>query len=409
MKNESFKWCLTLMVLSLFSFMARSQDVIPKRSFEMGLSGAMMNLTRTSVTDFHQTEGGDYIFTLEQKFLYGGAGLYAALELRKAIYLDAQATLGLTRYYNDGVLKQGGSLMAGPGLQLRPFTRSEWIQPYIRVGLNYYRKDFPTRYFGQFDGDVTKEAVWKAEDDWNKGYTFDSDSFFSFSAGLGVIGWLGNRFGVRFQGQYLKTVGSNGACFAQADGGILFRFGGIDKRKVSADRYVRANLSDYDAIYRDRLPERTVEVVKEKPVEKVIEKEVVKYIASEKTLSELMDNVTFDFDKSTITSESDSTLDVIAQTLVQNRDDNFLVAGYTDSKGSDDYNDRLSFERARAVFNALLIRGVSVSRIACRGFGKRVAIAPSTASDQQRKSDRKVVLERITDEEYWKYLQNKPE
>lgn len=383
MKIFMNKAAFAAVLLALCSITAPGQ----KRpgAWEFGLGGSVMNLTRTSVTDFHQTPGGDYLFTLEEKLLYGGADLYAAKELKKWLYADLQGTFGLARYYDSEKIVQGWSAMAGPGLQFRPFISSEWIQPYLRIGVNYYRKTFPNSYFGQFKGDVTKEAVWKAEDAWNKGFTFDSDSFFPVSAGIGVVGWMSNRLGIRLQGEFLKSFGSKGANFAQASAGIVLRLGGHDKRPVAvvAEPIVR-------------------EVIREVPVEVV--REVVKEVPVERTIAELMENVNFDFDKATITNGSLDVLDEIADVLKRFPDARFLVAGYTDSKGSDAYNDALSRARADAVRKALIERGIPASRLVSRGFGKRVAIVSSSASDEARRGDRKVVIERVTSELLWNYL-----
>ena len=60
--------------------------------------------------------------------------------------------------------------------------------------------------------------------------------------------------------------------------------------------------------------------------------------------------------------------------------------------------------RAKAVLEALVQRGVSADRLCCRGFGKRMALVPESASDEQRRGDRKVVIERVTSESLWNYL-----
>lgn len=385
MKNSLNKAAAAVVLLALCSLRAFCQE--SPGSWEFGIGGSVMNLTRTTVTDFHQTAGGDYLFTLEEKLLYGGADLYAAMELRKWLFADLQGTFGLARYYESESLAQGWSAMVGPGLQIRPFTSSEWIQPFLRVGVNWYRKTFPNSYFGQFQGDVTKEAVWKAEDAWNKGFTFDSDTYFPVSVGLGVVGWMSNRFGIRLQGEFLKPVGSKGASFAQASAGVILRLGGNDKRRSGHVDVVK-------------------EVVREVPVEVVREvvKEVPVEIPVEVTIAEMMDNVHFDFDKATITNGSQAILDDIADVLKRFPDTRFLVAGYTDSKGSDAYNDHLSEARANAVRDALIERGIPANRLVSRGFGKRVAIVSSSASDEARRGDRKVVIERVTSELLWNYL-----
>ena len=347
-------------------------------SVEFGLGGTAINHTRTVVSDFHQTSGGDYVFNLEEKHLYGGVSLYSAYELKEWLYADLQGTLGLARFYDSGALKRGLSVLAGPGIQFRPFVKSEWLQPYLRLGVSYYHKSFPAYYFGQFNGDVTKEAIWKAEDSWNKGSTFDTNTYFPITAGIGLVGWLGDKVGVKIGGDYMRSLGSKGA--------------NLTKKKSP------------EVV--EKIVEKVVEkdVVREVPVE--IVKEVPKIVHSEKTLAELMDNVTFDFDKAVLTEESQPVLDEVAKIIREFGDCRFLVSGHTDARGTDAYNDRLSEARAKAVYEALLDRGVPESMLCFRGFGKRSAIVPAAADDILRRGDRKVVIERITWEPLWNYLKN---
>ena len=361
-------------------------------SVEFGLGGTAINHTRTVVSDFHQTSGGDYVFNLEEKHLYGGVSLYSAYELKEWLYADLQGTLGLARFYDSGALKRGLSVLAGPGIQFRPFVKSEWLQPYLRLGVSYYHKSFPAYYFGQFNGDVTKEAIWKAEDSWNKGSTFDTNTYFPITAGIGLVGWLGDKVGVKIGGDYMRSLGSKGANFAMGTAGLVFRLGGKTKKK--SPEIV------------EKIVEKVVEkdVVREVPVE--IVKEVPKIVHSEKTLAELMDNVTFDFDKAVLTEESQPVLDEVAKIIREFGDCRFLVSGHTDARGTDAYNDRLSEARAKAVYEALLDRGVPESMLCFRGFGKRSAIVPAAADDILRRGDRKVVIERITWEPLWNYLKN---
>ena len=400
MKIKMYRTALAVVLASLYPVAGYSQTRTVPKTWEFGLGGAAMNITRTTVSNFHQTAGGDYIFNLDEKLLYGGIELYSARELNRWLYADLQGTIGLAKYKDSEMMRQGYSLMVSPGIQFRPFVRSEWIQPYIRLGVNIYHKNFPTSYFGQFKGDVTKEALWKAEDAWNKGYTFDSDTFFPVSAGVGVIGWMSDMVGVHIQGQYNRSLGTDGVNFAQASAGLVFRLGGTDKHKASADRYVKKHLDDYAALYPAKVVEK--EVIREVPVEVV--REVIKEVPSEKTLAEMMDNVNFDFDKATITADSQLILDEIANTLSHFPDTQFLVAGYTDAKGSDEYNEALSKARAKAVYEALLQRGIQSTRLCYKGFGKRVAIVPESGTDEQRRGDRKVVIERVTSLSLWNYL-----
>ena len=380
---------MALAVILLCPVRAYSQK--SSHSVELGIGGSAINHTRTMVTNFHQTPGGDYVFTLEEKQLYGGVSLYSAYEIKKWLYADVQGTLGLARYYESGSLKNGFSVLAGPGIQFRPFVRSEWLQPYLRLGVSYYRKSFPTFYFGRFEGDVTKEAVWKAEDAWNKGTTFDAKTYIPVTAGIGLVGWLSDRVGVRVGGDYMRSLGSKGANFAMGTAGLVFRLGGKSKKSEVI-------------MPTEKIVEKVVEkeVVREVPVETI--KEVYKEVPFEKTLAELMDNVTFDFDKADITKESESVLDEVANVLKKFTDKKFMICGHTDARGSDSYNERLSEARAKAVRDALVKRGVPEDMLFHKGFGRRTALVPASADDNTRRGDRKVVIEQVTWEPLWNYL-----
>lgn len=388
MKNKVIVMAVSIFLLCPFAAYPQQSS----HAIEIGLGGSAINHTRNMVSDFHQTTGGDYVFTLEEKLLYGGVNLYSAYEVKDWLYVDLQGTLGLARYYDSGSLTQGYSIMAGPGIQFRPFTGSEWVQPYLRIGLNYYHKNFPAYYFARFSGDVTKEAVWKAEDAWNKGMTFDVNDYLPLTAGIGVVGWLGERVGIRIGADYMRSLGSKGANFAAGTAGVVFRLGGKSKRR--APERVETVV--------EKFVEK--EVVREVPVEKV--KEVIKEVPYEMTLAELMDNVTFDFDKADITPGSMSVLDEVAKVVTSFPDRHFLICGHTDAKGDTAYNEKLSLARAKAVYDELVRRGVPDSMLCYRGFGKRTALVPSSADDDIRRGDRKVVIEQVTWEPLWNYLKN---
>ncbi len=391
MKDKLILMALSIMLLNSIHSLAQERI----HAVEFGMGGSAFNHTRTVLSDFHQTPGGDYVFKLEEKILYGGTDFYAAYELNPWLFIDAHGSLGFARYHDSGSLKQGFSILAGPGLQIRPALGNEWVQPYFRIGANYYHKNFPTAFWGSFEGDVTREGIWKAEDSWNKGSTFDTDTYFPLSAGLGLIGWISNRVGIRIEGNYLRSIGSKGANFAQGTAGLVLRLGGNDKHSSYEKPVTIENVVEREVVK---------EVVKEVPVETV--REVYKEIPADRTLSSLMDNVTFDFDKAELTEGSKAVLDEVAGIIAMFPEDRFLISGHTDARGSETYNEQLSTDRARAVFDALVERGIPESRLCYRGFGKKTAVVPGSEADEIRRGDRKVVLERITWDPLWQYLKN---
>lgn len=412
--KETMKTTLYMSVLlvsmTALPFQVDGQPKERMRAFEFTVGGSLVNYARIYVSDFKTQPDGSYLFDLKNKPLYGGMNLSLAYEIRDWMYFDVQGTLGMARFEEKGQTKQGFSLLVGPGIQFRPFNRSEWVQPFLRAGLGYFSKNFAASYFGIFSQDPTGEAEWKAEDAWNRGRTRDVNQWLPFSLGGGIIGWLDNRFGIRLQAEYLFPLSRKGAHFAQGTAGLMFRFGGKDKHRATADRYVADHLSDYDAWFADRVPAqmRIVEKRVEVPVEKIVEKEVVKEVRvevpAEQALAELMDNVNFDFNEATLTEGSLQVLSEVARILNQFPGTHFLVAGYTDARGSEQYNERLSGKRAQAVYEALIRQGVDPDRLLHHGFGERMAMAPEEAPDEVRRGDRKVVMERITNDDLWNYL-----
>ena len=67
------------------------------------------------------------------------------------------------------------------------------------------------------------------------------------------------------------------------------------------------------------------------------------------------------------------------------------VEGFTDSIGSDEYNQRLSEERAEAVCDYLVSNGVNMNNVAAEGMGKSDPIA-SNSTAQGRKLNRRVEM-----------------
>jgi outer membrane protein OmpA-like peptidoglycan-associated protein len=67
---------------------------------------------------------------------------------------------------------------------------------------------------------------------------------------------------------------------------------------------------------------------------------------------------------------------------------NVAVEGYTDSTGSDDYNQKLSEQRAEAVRDYLVQAGVAEAAVSAQGFGKAQPVAPNDTADGRQKNRR---------------------
>ncbi len=91
-------------------------------------------------------------------------------------------------------------------------------------------------------------------------------------------------------------------------------------------------------------------------------------------------DVLFDTGRSELNSGASRKLDQLAQFLTEHPDRRVQIDGFTDSVGSDSFNDVLSKRRAEAVKTALTTRGIDSTRIGTEGYGKAYPVANNNDS-----------------------------
>lgn len=99
------------------------------------------------------------------------------------------------------------------------------------------------------------------------------------------------------------------------------------------------------------------------------------------TVVSLPGDVTFDFDKATIRDSARGTLDTLAELILAGGDGQITIEGHTDFMGDDDYNKRLSEQRAEAVQAYLATKGVAEGRVRTIGLGELRPTAPNARPD----------------------------
>jgi len=102
-----------------------------------------------------------------------------------------------------------------------------------------------------------------------------------------------------------------------------------------------------------------------------------------------LNNVYFDFDKYNLRPESFVELDRVVKMLQENPAIEIEMSAHTDSRGSDDYNYKLSDNRARSVMEYIISKGVAASRIRSQGYGETKPIVPND-TDENRQLNRRV-------------------
>lgn len=80
--------------------------------------------------------------------------------------------------------------------------------------------------------------------------------------------------------------------------------------------------------------------------------------------------IRFDVGKATLKPESMGVINEIYDLMKEHSDLNFSVEGHTDSDGDNDFNQKLSEDRARTVMNRLITMGISKDRLTSKGWGE---------------------------------------
>lgn len=99
--------------------------------------------------------------------------------------------------------------------------------------------------------------------------------------------------------------------------------------------------------------------------------------------------VNFAFDSANLSMDAKNNLDKLATILKNNPDTNINVYGFTDSKGTDSYNQTLSEQRAASVKSYLSQQGIASSRMFSMGMGEADPVA-SNDTDMGRAKNRRV-------------------
>ncbi len=110
---------------------------------------------------------------------------------------------------------------------------------------------------------------------------------------------------------------------------------------------------------------------------------------SERGMVVTLDGVLFATGSSQLRSGADRKLGQVAQLLRDSPELKVAVEGFTDDRGDETSNLKLSQRRADAVKLALIRSGVSADRIATEGLGERFPVAPN-ATSAGRQANRRV-------------------
>lgn len=102
-----------------------------------------------------------------------------------------------------------------------------------------------------------------------------------------------------------------------------------------------------------------------------------------------LNNIFFDFDRATLRPESIPELDRLLEFLEKQPKVRAEIGGHTDNVGTDEYNRVLSQQRAQAVLDYLVMKGIARTRLDAMGYGESKPV-DSNETDEGRQNNRRV-------------------
>jgi len=102
----------------------------------------------------------------------------------------------------------------------------------------------------------------------------------------------------------------------------------------------------------------------------------------------ILENIYFNFNSSELLSTSYAEINSLIKLLNENNYINLKISGHTDNVGTNDFNLKLSEQRAKAVCYYIIKNGVSPERLSWQGFGSQIPIADNNTEEGKQKNRR---------------------
>ena len=172
-----------------------------------------------------------------------------------------------------------------------------------------------------------------------------------------IVGWVYEKDGYELPDALVYLIGNDGTNLklnVREDGsftqrvtpGVSYLLLGTAKGFMNYKQEMTADSTDQDREYVLQFPLSSIS----KPV--------------------MIDNIFFDFGRATLRPESAESLDELVQLLKDNAGVTIEIGAHCDYVGDDEYNKRLSQQRAESVVEYLIQNGIDQKRLTARGYGE---------------------------------------
>ena len=102
--------------------------------------------------------------------------------------------------------------------------------------------------------------------------------------------------------------------------------------------------------------------------------------------------IEYDYDKATLRPDSKKILDQLADFFTLNNDISVEIRSHTDDRGGDDYNLKLSQERAKSVVDYLIGKGISKDRLVAKGLGETELLIKKATTEEEHQKNRRTAF-----------------
>lgn len=109
----------------------------------------------------------------------------------------------------------------------------------------------------------------------------------------------------------------------------------------------------------------------------------------------VLNEIYYNFDSATLTSDSRASLNRIIMLMTSNPTIKLEFGSHTDIRGTYEYNDKLSEERAKSVVDYLVNAGISKDRLSWKGYGKRHPIVEHAITEEEHRLNRRTTFKII--------------
>lgn len=106
---------------------------------------------------------------------------------------------------------------------------------------------------------------------------------------------------------------------------------------------------------------------------------------------DLSGKILFETDSSDLSSEAREVITRVSSLLKEIGIHSLKLEGHTDNRGSDEYNQRLSEQRAQSVANEVIAQGFEANHLKVVGYGPRMPVA-SNDTEEGRAENRRVTI-----------------